>query len=182
MELCYKAQESELGQLTESLIQNVLICGIKDFKLRERLFMQPDLNLPSKIQAGQATEDTKVQTKILDTTSKHKPAEIANIRSSKHYEKMAKKYKTHHPGNDRNPAKTQNYINACNYCGSSSKEEIVLHFIKARIVKRKDSTLKCVGQRKKKIQTEVSPENSDLCIEHMLQSSIEAEGKKKYTQ
>ena len=73
--------------------------------------MQPDLNLQRTIQAGHASEETKIQTKILDITSEHRPAEIANIRSSKHYEKNAekkcrKKKGTHLPRNDRNPTKT----------------------------------------------------------------------------
>ena len=97
-ELCLKAHESELGQLTESLIQHILTCGIKDSKLRERLPMQLDLNLLRMIQAGQTAEETKIQTKMY-TTSEHRPAEIANIRSSKHYEKKMVACYIHHNNN-----------------------------------------------------------------------------------
>ena len=85
--LRHKAQESELWQLTESLIQHVLKCGIKDSKFRERLLMQPGLNLQRTIQARQTSEETKIQMKILETTSEHRHAEIVIIRSSKHSEK-----------------------------------------------------------------------------------------------
>ena len=60
----------------------------------------------------------KRQTKILDTTSEQKSAEITNIRSNKHCKKMVKKYKTPLSGRERNLAKTKNYIHSCNYCGN----------------------------------------------------------------
>ena len=60
-QFCHKAQESKQEQLTENLIQNVLICRIKDSKLRERLLMQPELYLLRTIQVGQSTKETKIQ-------------------------------------------------------------------------------------------------------------------------
>ena len=122
-ELCHKAQESKLGQLTERLIQHVLICGIKDTKLRERLLMHPNLDLEITIQAGQTNDETKIQTKILDTTLEHKSAEKVNMRSSKYDKNNGEKYKTHLPGNNRNPAKTLDNINVCNYCDRTHKRK-----------------------------------------------------------
>lgn len=89
-ELRHKAKESELGNITDSLI-HVLICGIKDSRLRENLFMQPDLTLAKTIQAGQSAKETNRYAKILDTTSEQKHSEIANIKSSKHHEKNGEK-------------------------------------------------------------------------------------------
>lgn len=77
-ELRYNAQESELGDITDSLIQYVLICVIKDSRLRERRLMKPELTIDKAIQAGQSAEETKRQTKILDTTYEHRPVEKAN--------------------------------------------------------------------------------------------------------
>lgn len=40
--------------------------------------MKPELTTDKTIQAGQSVEETKRQTKILDTTSEHRPVEKAN--------------------------------------------------------------------------------------------------------
>ena len=109
-ELCYKAQESDQMQLTESLIQYVLICGMKDSKHRVRLLMQPDLNLQRTIQTGQTAEETKIQTKILDTTSERRPAEKAHIWSSNHYKKWRKNARLPFPEMARILTKTQDHI------------------------------------------------------------------------
>lgn len=45
--LCHKAQECELGDIANSLIQDILICSIKDSKLRKHLLMQLALTLSS---------------------------------------------------------------------------------------------------------------------------------------
>ena len=58
-ELRHKAKENELGDITDSLIQHVLIWGIKDSRLKEKLLMQPDLTFAKTIQAGQSAEETK---------------------------------------------------------------------------------------------------------------------------
>ena len=87
-ELRHKAKESELSDITDCLIQHVLICGITDSRLWEHLLMQPDLTLAKTIQAGQSAEETKRHTKILDTTFEQRHSEIANIKSSKHHKKI----------------------------------------------------------------------------------------------
>ena len=41
-ELRHKAKDSELGDITDTLMQHVLICNIKDSRVKEHLLMQPD--------------------------------------------------------------------------------------------------------------------------------------------
>ena len=117
-ELHHKAKESELSDITDSLVQHVLIYGIKDSWLRENL-MRPDLTLAKTIKA----EEMKRHTKILDTTSKQRHFEIVNMKSSKHHKKRKKQYKTQLPGSERNPVKTQNIIHLCNYCCRCHKKK-----------------------------------------------------------
>ncbi|CAI9729972.1 Hypothetical predicted protein [Octopus vulgaris] len=51
VELRQKAQQCEFGNLTDSLTKDILICGIRDMRLRERLLREPNLDLQKTIQA-----------------------------------------------------------------------------------------------------------------------------------
>ena len=53
-----EANKCELGQLTDRLIKDILICGIKDNMLRERMLREPALDLEKAIQAGFSFEET----------------------------------------------------------------------------------------------------------------------------
>ena len=90
---------------------------------------------------------------------------------------MAKKYKTHIPGNDRNPDNTLDYINACNYYGRSHKRRNYPAFYKT--CDNCKNTLKWVGQRKKKYKKEVSSEDSDSCIEQKEKDTLDEKNKKQ---
>ena len=58
-ELRQEANKCELGQLTDRLIKDILICGIKDYRLRERMLREQALDLVKAIQAGLSAEETK---------------------------------------------------------------------------------------------------------------------------
>ena len=53
------AQECELETLKDSLIKDVVVIGVLDDKLRERLMREPNLNLVKAVQLGQAAAETK---------------------------------------------------------------------------------------------------------------------------
>ncbi|CAI9728265.1 Hypothetical predicted protein [Octopus vulgaris] len=129
VELRQKAQQCEFGNLTDSLTKDILICGIRDMRLRERLLREPNLDLQKTIQAGQSAEQTRLQSRMLKATSETRDNEISRV-YSQHDRKGAKTQITRHMqyrhqneqgGSDRKPAKfqapSQHYVTNCHYCG-----------------------------------------------------------------
>ncbi|CAB3995097.1 Hypothetical predicted protein [Paramuricea clavata] len=64
-ELKKRSAECEFEPLCESLIRDIIICGINDNRLRERLLREPELTLQKTIQIGHAAEETKRHVKEL---------------------------------------------------------------------------------------------------------------------
>ena len=63
-ELRQRASDCEFGAIADSLIKDILICGISDLRLHEGLLREPDLTLENAIQAGQAAEETRRQKRL----------------------------------------------------------------------------------------------------------------------
>ncbi|CAI9742889.1 Hypothetical predicted protein [Octopus vulgaris] len=133
VELRQKAQQCEFGNLTDSLTKDILICGIRDMRLRERLLREPNLDLQKTIQAGQSAEQIRLQSRMLNATSETRDNEISRV-YSQHDIKGAKTQITRHMqsrhqneqgGSDRKPAKfqapSQHYVTNCHYCGYNHK-------------------------------------------------------------
>ncbi|CAI9727403.1 103-like family member retr-1 [Octopus vulgaris] len=133
VELRQKAQQCEFGNLTDSLTKDILICGIRDMRLRERLLREPNLDLQKTIHAGQSAEQTRLQSRMLNATSETRDNEISRV-YSQHDRKGAKTQITRHMqyrhqneqgGSDRKPAKfqapSQHYVTNCHYCGYNHK-------------------------------------------------------------
>ena len=59
IELKKRASECECGTLADSLIKDMIVCGVADQSLRERLLRDADLTLTKAIDAGIAAEETK---------------------------------------------------------------------------------------------------------------------------
>ncbi|CAI9737570.1 Hypothetical predicted protein [Octopus vulgaris] len=95
VELRQKAQQCEFGNLTDSLTKDILICGIRDMRLRERLLREPNLDLQKTIQAGQSAEQTRLQSRMLNATSETRDNEISRV-YSQHDRKGAKTRITRH--------------------------------------------------------------------------------------
>ena len=58
-ELKKHVSECEFGDLTTSLTKDMIVCGVADNTLRERLLRDGDLTLEKAIAAGRAAEETK---------------------------------------------------------------------------------------------------------------------------
>ena len=56
------AQDCEFGNLRDSLIKDVILIGVKDEKLRERLMREATLDLEKAVQLGQAASETRQNT------------------------------------------------------------------------------------------------------------------------
>ena len=102
-ELRQRSKDCEFGDICDSLIRDILIIGITDNRLRERLLREANLTLDKAIQAGQASEETKEQSRVLATES----AAIASIRNKQ--KNAGKKSKS----NDQKDRQTQ--INLCKF-------------------------------------------------------------------
>ena len=64
-ELRQLSEECEFGELKDSLIRDLIICGVNDSRLRERMLQEPELDLQRAIKLGQAAEETKQHVKEL---------------------------------------------------------------------------------------------------------------------
>jgi hypothetical protein len=64
-ELKKRSAECEFETLRESLIRDIIICGINNNRLRERRLREPELTLQKTIQIGHAAEETKRHVKEL---------------------------------------------------------------------------------------------------------------------
>ena len=64
-ELKKRSAECEFETLRDDLIRDIIICGINDNRLRERLLREPELTLQKTIQIGHAAEETKRHVKEL---------------------------------------------------------------------------------------------------------------------
>ena len=70
----------------DSLIRDVMIIGLSDNRLRERLLREPSLSLDNATKYGQATEETKYHAKILQGDS----ASLKSVQQVRHRPKANK--------------------------------------------------------------------------------------------
>ena len=64
-ELRTLSAECEFENLRDSLIKDMIICGVNDKALRERMLREPKIDLKKAIELGQAAEQTKQHAKQL---------------------------------------------------------------------------------------------------------------------
>ena len=101
----------ELGDLRDSLLRDIIICGLYDNKLRERMLREPDLDLQKAIQLGQAAEDTKQH--LEDLSSEMTSSASVHRLSRNTHSKDDKVSKTRFQPNK------STLIKKCKLCGNS---------------------------------------------------------------
>ena len=99
-ELRQLSEDCEFQDLKDSLIKDMIICGIVDNQLRERMLREPNINLVKSIQLGQAAEETKKHSKELNLDLQRKPVDSIKFRES-------------------NQINKDNIINKCKFCSLS---------------------------------------------------------------
>ena len=72
------SSDSEFGELKHSLIKDIVVIGVTDDSLRERMLREPNLTLERAITLGQSAEQTKIHAKELK-----QEAEMYGIKFSK---------------------------------------------------------------------------------------------------
>ena len=75
-ELKKRSAECQFGTLKDELVRDIIICGLADNRLRERLLRDPGLTLEKTIELGQAAEETKRHMKEMDHDSKSVDSEV----------------------------------------------------------------------------------------------------------
>lgn len=152
-ELKKLSEGCELGDIRESLIRDMLIIGIIDNHLRQRLLREPNLTLDLAIQYGHAAEETKSQAKILKrSTEKLNASQIDSFKSDNR--------RNEHKHNSSN-----DYFKNCIFCGGSHKRGSCPAYKKAcSNCKRIGHFAKCCTKKSvrnvNKAET-ISSENSD---------------------
>ena len=69
------SEDCELGQLRDSLIKGIIIIGLRNKNLQEKLLGDPDIDLSQVCKRSHASEVTKLQAKAIQGTNK----ETSNI-------------------------------------------------------------------------------------------------------
>ena len=103
------SSECELGTLLDSLIRDMIIVGITDNRLRERLLCEADLTLERCIQLGHAAEQTKLEVEELKR-------EIKSIDQVKSHKQDVKHKTKSRPSRNKNV-----FFKNCKFCGGSHK-------------------------------------------------------------
>lgn len=110
-ELKQQSTQCELGELRDSLVKDMIVIGVADNQLRERLLRTDDLTLDVAIKLGQAAEATKQQAVTLarPLTGSQAAVDVLNLK-----------------GNSNRPQRQQQASNSstassqtCKYCSSS---------------------------------------------------------------
>ena len=74
-ELHKLSNECKFDALRDSLIRDLIICGVKGTQLDGLLLQEPDLDSAKAIKSGQATDDTKQHVKEL----RHKASSLSSM-------------------------------------------------------------------------------------------------------
>ena len=98
--------------LKDSLIKDMIICGVSDHGLRERMLREPDINLEKASELGQAAEKTKIHAKQL---AEDMSRSVYKIKEHKHG--ISKDKEERHSKNHAKTAVTM--INNCKLCAGS---------------------------------------------------------------
>ena len=142
-ELKKLSSECELGTLMDSLIRDMIIVGITDNPLRERLLREADLTLERCIQLGHAAEQTKLEAEELKR-------EVKFVDQVKPHKQDVK-----HKAKSKPVRKKKDFFKNCKFCGGSHKRgECPAFGQKCRSCRSMNHFAKCCPKAKKVQQIE----------------------------
>ena len=135
-DLKWKAQSCEYGELSDSLIRDRLVVGIRDARLKEKMLIKEDLTLDAAITMCKAAETTQQQMKLINPLEteqvnavrtrgrRHDTGENvtrdgkeAAARSDHVEEDANREYQCKRCGTRHGPRKCPAYKAKCNNCG-----------------------------------------------------------------
>ena len=118
-ELKTLSAECDFSTLRDSLIKDMIICGVSDNQLRERMLREPAINLQKAVELGHSSEQTKLHTKELQLNQ----SKIDKINRQRDTPRSGVARRTdnrtnsdHNQPNDR---EIKPKINHCKFCAGS---------------------------------------------------------------
>ena len=154
--------------LKDSLIKDMIICGVSGHGLRERMLREPDINLKKAVELGQAAEETKLHAKQL---AEDMSRSVHKIRKHKHgipKDKEEKRSKSH--------AKTAvKMINNCKFCaGSHPRRKCPAYGQKCNSCHKKNHFARCCNREVHQVSNQVQESNtsSDSDTDFVIDSIV----------
>ena len=102
--------ECAFADLKDSLVMDMIIVGVNDNALRERMLRESNLDLTAAIKLGQAAEEAKKHIKQLGNETS--PSSVYKIDKKSTNLKQRKSY-------SRGGGSSENKVQRCRYCGGS---------------------------------------------------------------
>lgn len=105
--------DCEFGNLRDDLVKDMIVTGVHDSQLRERLLRTSDLTFANAVKIGVAYDESKVHTSALKKSMK-----VDKIRQNfkKNFKPGGKSGKSNFQGHN---SQQHNFIKYCRYCGGS---------------------------------------------------------------
>lgn len=174
-----KANHCEFEQLKESLIKDILVCGVASTQVQERLLREPEpLHLDRAIEICRSAEETKYQIEEMQASNN---ASGNNVSMDVNWVNKNRKSYTNSNTQSPNESKTSykdSFINSCKFCGGKHKVRECPAYGK--------SCLNCGRQNhfakvcKSKTINQISIIRTDDQSEKSSDKSTEAEGETLY--
>ena len=114
IELKKRSSECEFGNLQDSLVKDMIVCGVIDNSLRERLLRDADLTLDKAIASGHAAEETRLHAKELNSFQNN--VEVNKVSRKQGYDVRKK---TTSNKFDKQSKKSWDVIKRCKFCNST---------------------------------------------------------------
>ncbi len=128
-ELKRRSSECEFATLQDSLIRDMIVCGVADPSLRERLLRDAELTLEKAVAVGHAAEETRRHAKELRSYQDNIDVHNVNRRMRKEQRKYDK---------DRQSKYENDLIKKCKFCNSThTRRKYPAYGKKCRWCKRK---------------------------------------------
>ena len=164
-ELKKLSSECAFDVLKDSLIKDMIICGVIDNGLRERMLREPQIDLKKAVELGQAAEQTKLHAKQIANDMEKR---VENVNK---YEK--KRVNSSRPQASRDSGQL---FRNCKFCaGSHQRGNCPAYGQKCNKCHRKNHFARCCRQKVDNIRDDQnnSPESSDdsdFCLESVIVS------------
>ena len=163
-ELKKLSQDCEFGELCNSLIRDVIIMGLLDNKLRERLLREPDLTLEKAIKHGQAAEETKQHARMLQ---RQLESEKKSIDAVKHNTKSKSNQST---------LSKPNFFKNCKFCaGSHNRGSCPAYSRKCKLCNETGHFAKCCPKNSVNVVEQNEDYSSDSDFEVSTITATKAE-------
>ncbi|CAB4018481.1 Hypothetical predicted protein [Paramuricea clavata] len=174
-ELKKRSAACEFDTLKDSLIKDMIICGISDNALRERMLREPNINLQKAVELGQASEQTKLHAQQLTEDMEKKIHKVhRQKREKERRDKNRDRFKSHSPERD-------NLIKNCKFCaGRHQRGKCPAYGQKCNKCQRRNHFARCCKQTVHQVDDSQdrasfeSSSESDFVIESLVATESEA--------